>query len=578
MLYKSKISRILLLIFCGVMSSLPLSADDNAQLVYSKKNPSERKNNVRENALFQINKSFDIYGAIIREALASYVEQVDADELFNASILGLLDYLDPYSNYIDEEHSDEIDLITYGTYTGVGITVVERDSGLYVVGLHDGYSASRSGVRIGDRIIKVDSVYLSSNSNDELRKYTNGTIGESIEISVIREGRKDTLNFTLVREEIRVNNVTFSGLLPTHSKKMDATSSDTIGYIKIEHFSRRTADEVRASYYELTRKCKLKGLIIDLRDNPGGLLDAAVGVAELFLPQNTLIVSMRGKNPAENRFFYSDAIPVDTLIPIAVLINGLSASASEILAGAIQDNDRGVVLGEKSFGKGLVQTVLPLPYNANLKLTTAKYYTPSGRCIQKVDYSKHKTSNNHETQTFKTSNGRNLAESNGIIPDSTIKSQYHSDLVRDLIARNLLFDFATTFTSQLQKLPVGFAVNDDLVKKFFAYLQSRNYAFYSKQLKLFKELKDSIAELGLKNVLSEELASIEEELLEEEKELFEKNKEDIKLALYNEISSRFNTEKEQTLLTLGTDNLVLTAVSILKPETYRRLLMPVASK
>jgi len=312
-----------------------------------------------DSVYFKINKSFEIFGELFKEIAAGYVEEVDPEDLFRNAIDGMLSNLDPYTIYMDESESDDVEMITTGTYNGLGFTVAVRDEMLTVTDVMDGFPAQKSGIRVGDRLYKIDTSVIINSNAGEIRKYTKKPSGTKLDVWVIRDGLADTLQMRVTIEEINMKNVTYNGII-----------RDSIGYIKLDRFSRNSTAEVTDALNKFKRSGKVKGLILDLRDNPGGLLESAVGICELFVPQKSLIVYTKGRDPSNDRTFKSNQQPIEPDLPLAVLINGSSASASEILAGAIQDLDRGIVVGEKSFGKGLVQSIYELPYNAALKITT----------------------------------------------------------------------------------------------------------------------------------------------------------------------------------------------------------------
>lgn len=511
---------------------------------------------------FKINKSFDVFGAIFREISANYVLNIDPEELVGEGINGMLGSLDPYSAYIDQEHQEDIDIITTGSYIGLGITVAVRDSMLTIVNIHDGFVASRSGIRVGDRIYKIDTNIVIYSSNDDLRRYTNGKAGESLNIWLLRDGIKDTLKFTLRREEIKISNVSYNGMI-----------NDSTGYIKIDHFARKTADEVRYAYNELSRDYHLKGLIIDLRNNPGGLLESAIATCELFVPKGDMIVSTKGRDPRDEHSYRAESVPMDKNIRLAILINNHSASASEIVAGAIQDLDRGIVVGQRSFGKGLVQSVFDLPYYGNLKLTTAKYYTPSGRCIQKIDYDRSVKPKPLIKGIFKTLNGRPVVESKGIIPDSSVSETDYPDYIDFLMKNDVFFGFASDYTSQMDSMPVNFRVDSKVLSSFYKYLDNKNITYNSVQLQKLKEIKNLSTKEGYSKKVLKDIDDLESAIKAEEKNYQTKNELDIMKLIYNEIYSRFNSEHTTISMMLKGDNCLKTATELLSPEIYNKLLL-----
>lgn len=322
---------------------------------------------------FKVNKGFEVFSAILKEVNKNYVSEIDSEELFDAAINGMLDELDPYTSYYPEKDKEDIELITFGQYVGFGINIRHINERVTVTGISDDFMAYESGLRVGDILYMIEDSQVEYLSSEELKKFTQGTSNSIANVKVIR--LQDTVDIKLTRHNVEVSNISYYGLL-----------NDGIGYIKLERFSRNSANQFRKAYFDLFHSNDLKGLVIDLRDNPGGLLEAALDICEMFVPKGSIMLSTKGRTNIRNYTYKSYSEPIDLETPLCVIINENSASASEIVAGCLQDYDRAIITGEQSFGKGLVQTVMELPYNSNLKITTAKYYTPSGRCIQKIEY------------------------------------------------------------------------------------------------------------------------------------------------------------------------------------------------
>ena len=325
--------------------------------------------------LLKISKSIDVFGRVYKEVATSYVDEIDPEKFMEAGIEGMLGTLDPYTVYIDKEDGDEVDLMTSGKYGGIGVTIGARDGAVRVISVMDGYSAQRQGIVPGDRFIEISGTKVDGLKPDEIRGLTRGDPGSEVKVLIERDGEAKPLEFVLIREEIQVKNITYSGMLP-----------DGIGYVRLERFSRRAGDELRQAIKELKLNGEVRGFVLDLRGNPGGLLDAAVEVVSKFVPRGSMVVSTRGRRPESDKKYASTEEPLLPSVPLVVLTDRNSASASEIVAGSLQDMDRALIVGTRSFGKGLVQTIVPLNYGAQLKITTARYYIPSGRSIQEIDY------------------------------------------------------------------------------------------------------------------------------------------------------------------------------------------------
>src|ERR1041384_1457247 len=430
---------------------------------------------------FKINKSIDIFGRVYKEVSLNYVDEVDPEKFMEAGIDGLLGTLDPYTNFISESESDEVELITTGKYGGIGVTIGSRDGVITVITLMEGYSAQRQGIQPGDRILEIDGKSVVGYKPEAVRSMTRGEPGTELHLKVDRDGEPKPLDFVLVREEIQLHNVSYADFI-----------GDGIAYVRLERFSRGAGDEVRLAIKDLRLKGPINGGILDLRDNPGGLLDVAVDIVEKFARKGSLVVSTRGRKPESERKFFVTEEPMLPDVPLALLVNRNSASASEIVAGAIQDLDRGIIIGTRTFGKGLVQTITPLSYNTQLKITTAKYYTPSGRCIQEIDYM-HRNKDgvfaitpDSLRRVFKTLKGRKQFESGGIQPASLVPEPVRSDVYSDLLRKSMYFKFATRFVTNKKEQPA--ILNDDtLFSQFKEFLAAQKFTFQDEKLLELRE-------------------------------------------------------------------------------------------
>ncbi len=515
---------------------------------------------------FQINKSFDIFGEAFKRISIDYVYEINPDVLLKNGINGMLKDLDPYTVFIDELESESIDLTTYGRYTGLGITVSRIDGLLTISDVNEGFPAAKAGLRIGDHIIRIDSIDLTSSSSTELREHTRGDEGSRLLLYVIRDGISDTLRFSLVRENIQLANIPYSGIL-----------SGDIGYVKLDRFSETSADDLSSAIYDLKKQKSLKGLILDLRGNGGGVLDAAIEVSELFIEPGSEIVSIRGRNESKSKTYKSSNLPINADLPLAVLIDKQSASASEIVAGAIQDLDRGIIVGENSFGKGLVQTVFTLPYNTNLKVTTAKYYTPSGRSIQKIDYSpKHNVSAKNDTIYFHTKNGRPVPELVGIMPDSFVAYKEYPEYVEQLGEQNMFFKFANLYRTRNDTLEPNFNA-EKLLPEFKKFINEAGFEYKSPFQTKLDELKVIASEKTYKKKFLKSIENLEEELSKELSDYVDYYKKDIVSLLEFEISRRYMFERQLNEIFLEKDVQVVTARELLSNGDYNRILNNVAN-
>ncbi len=525
-------------------------------------------------AYMKISKSLAVFGEFFRQVSNDYVDEIDPAEFIEAGIEGMVKHLDPYTSYIADEDNEEVDIITTGVYGGLGITTALMDSAVTIVGITEGCSAEKAGLRVGDRIYAIDSAVVMNVKSDELRRFTRGKPGTSVTMRILRAGVRDTLRITLARQEVTLKNVTYFGII-----------QNDIGYVRLERFTHNAAPEVRDALNALNKqatdnKSALRGLIVDLRDNPGGLLDAAVSISEFFVPQGTVIVSTRGRSNDTERRYFSRRQPIEPTLPLAVLINDNTASASEIVAGAMQDLDRGVVIGERSFGKGLVQTISSLPYDATLKMTTAKYYTPSGRCIQKIDYNGRRhgivKSNLDTTKTFKTSTGRVVRDATGISPDSVVAVRAQSDVLGELFKHNTLFAFANEYAGDKKTLPEKFVVEKRLFDQFVAFAKRSKFTYESPAFRKLTEceklLKTSQNQVS-NTALMAHITAAKNQLAKDQAQELEKQRELISFALYEEILERFYPRSTVISKTLSDDADIVTASALLhNPVRYKALL------
>jgi carboxyl-terminal processing protease len=511
----------------------------------------------------KVNKSFETFGAIFKEIAFHYVEDIDPEELMQLSIEGMLGKLDPYTVYYTEEELEDLEILTFGSYTGLGISVSTRDSMLTIMDVEEGFPADAAGLRIGDRIYMIDTAKVINRSTEELRKYTRGEPGSIVDIWVIRDGLDDTLHFEVNRERISIDNVSYSGML-----------GGGIGYIKLERFSRKSAQEFRKALYKLQDRGDMNGLIIDVRDNPGGLLESAVSICEMFLPRGSDIVSTKGRNFHEEFTYKALTEPEEPELPLAVLINGRSASASEILAGAMQDLDRAVIAGRRSFGKGLVQSVFELPYNSNIKITTAKYYTPSGRSIQKIDFANllRNKESHPDTAVFYTKNNRKVLEYKGIMPDTVVEEKDYPDFIIDLYSKNIFFGFANTYTSKLDSLPPDFEVDDALIARFADYMKEKDYEYDSPLEQEIAKIKELAEETDASDKVGELIVKLEESANSEEKSYLNKYHEKISEILAIEIMRRLRPYSYVISQKIQTDKTIKTAKNILLNGVFENIL------
>ena len=513
----------------------------------------------RGDIYFEISKNLDLLGRVYKEISFNYVDEVDPEKFLRAGIQGMLSSLDPYTIFVDEKKIEDIDLITNGKYGGVGISIGIRGSDVTVVEVMDGYAAQRQGIKIGDIIIEADSTSISSENIDEVSSLVKGEPGTTVELKVVRNELRDTLIFNVVREEVIVKNVTYSGFYPENSNNV---------YLKLSNFSRSASDEIKKTIKELKEQKPIKSVVLDLRGNPGGLLDIAVDICDKFLARNELVVSTRGRDVnSEKKYFAQEEPILSNDVKIIILINGGSASASEIVAGALQDHDRAVILGTKSFGKGLVQTITPLSYNTSLKITTAKYYTPSGRCIQRIDYSEGseviKDPNPVSEQTFFTDNKREVYSKGGITPDTTVEYNIDGEITKDLLAKGYFFKFADNYIYNHPETQYYNIDDDVLFSGFKEYLMNEEFQYKSQaEVEIDNLIKGAAEQNEIKNDLlniKNELAGLFDKELEIYKnEILRETKSELAaryLGMEGRIQEQLNYDKQvQAALGIFSDN------------------------
>ncbi len=521
----------------------------------------------RDDEFFALRKNFQIFGALYEELVSDYVDPLDPEKLLRSGIDAMLDDLDPYTVFFDEADNSDIDIITRGRYGGVGLNVGERDGRITVTSPIEGTSGYKQGVRTGDVITHIAGKATEKMTMTDVRNLMRGEPGTTVEITVAREGEPESLDFILTREEVKLKNVTYTGYVG---------EADGIGYVKLERFAREAGPEVRAAILELQKKGELKGLILDLRDNPGGLLDAAVEITQLFVPQGSMIVSTRGRQPQTHREYRSQVPPLVPDLPLVVLVNEYSASASEIVVGALQDLDRGVILGVPTFGKGLVQIVKPLPYNTSLKVTTSRYFTPSGRSIQAIDYGNHDGNAigiaDSLRRTFKTTAGRTVKDGRGIEPDVPETGGPVSELEKALRRRAAFFFFANHYAAEHPDLGADFEVTDATVDAFKHWLATQNFTYRTGAERAVEELSEDLTAAGYAEA-DDEVAALEKAILQEKNEDFERHASQLKARLRAEILARYFGEQAQIEASLTYDPQVRRAVTTLDDDSaYHRLL------
>lgn len=519
---------------------------------------------------FEVSKNLDIFATLFRELNIYYVDETNPGDLMKKGIDDMLESLDPYTNFIPESEIEDYRYMTTGQYGGIGALV--RQVGDYVVisEPYDGYPAQKADLRAGDRLLKVNDIDVKGKKTDDISKYLKGQANTSIKLLIEREGEAKPIEKTIGREEIKIKSVTYSGML-----------NKNVGYIKLTGFTENAAGEVKEALLELKKNPDFKSLIFDLRGNPGGLLKEAIDIVNMFEEKGTEIVSTRGKVKDWDKVYKGTNSPIDVATPIVVLVDRGSASASEIVSGSLQDLDRGVVIGQRSYGKGLVQQTRPLSYNAQLKVTVAKYYTPSGRCIQALDYS-HRNEDGSVDKVpdslitaFKTKNGRIVYDGGGIAPDIAVESPKYSSILASLVTKNLIFNYATKYRIAHATIAPAreFKLTDAEYEEFVAYLNDKEYDYTTKTEKALEDFKSDAKNDKSIDLIGADIDALKLKITHNKKEDLVKYKPEIKQFLEEEIASRYYFQNGRLEASLKDDLELTEAFSVLNDsQRYTKIL------
>lgn len=527
------------------------------------------------NSYFEVSKNLDVYATLFKELNTYYVDTIEPGKLTKVGIDAMLDDLDPYTNYITESDIEDYEFQTTGKYGGVGATMRRRDDLIYVSDVYEGSPAQKAGLHPGDQVIAIDEKPVKGRTIDDISVLLKGSPGTQVSLRLKNalNGQEETK--LLTRDEIELSSVPFAGLIG---------EAKDVAYVRLTQFTPACARLVRNSLDSLKGvKPKLSGVVLDLRNNPGGLLDEAVNMCNIFTDGNQLVVSTKGKMHDWDKDFRTQGPAWDLKIPVAILVNHSSASASEIVAGTMQDIDRGVIVGERSYGKGLVQTTRPLGYNARLKLTTARYYTPSGRCIQALDYghrnidgSAYKMPDSLKRK-YLTKGGRVVWASGGVDPDIEVKNTSVSRLAISLYTKNIFFDYATHYVRTHPKIaePSAFALSTAEWADFSKWLEGKDYAYKTST----EEALDSLQAIAVRekyyDAAKAEFTALRTQVGHDKKLDLQKNQKEIRNLLESEIISRYYYQRGRIAHSLRDDEELARALSVLaSPTTYSALLQP----
>ena len=504
-----------------------------------------------KNKDLELVKNLDIYYTLFRELNMFYVDETDPEKLVTTSIEAMLSSLDPYTDYIPESDMDDFQFQTTGEYGGIGSLIRRSNEQVMIAEPYEGFPAAKAGIRAGDLILEVDGVDTRNLAIESVSERLKGKPGTELSLTIERYGEEKPLKFKLSREKISILNVPYYGMIDPGT-----------GYIRISNFTSGAGKEVENALNELKKENQLNSLVLDLRSNPGGLLIEAVRICNLFVDKGEMIVSTRGKMKQWDSEYSTTREPVDREIPLVVLVNRGSASASEIVAGALQDLDRAVIVGQRTFGKGLVQTSRPLKYNAQLKVTTAKYYIPSGRCIQALDY----THRNEDGSVgvipdsliseYQTQNGRLVYDGGGVQPDFEVIPEMLSEIAIQLYTQGIFFDFATRYRNTIEEIntPESYSLSDDDYALFKAFIEEKDFEFQTASEKTFATLVKNAQREKYYELASEEFSSLEEKLAHNNLKDLETFEKEIKQILSEEIVNRYYFQAGRILKQIQEDS------------------------
>ena len=510
---------------------------------------------------FEIMKNLDIYSNLIKELNQDYVDEINPGELTQKGIDAMLESLDPYTNFIPESQVEDYKFITTGQYGGIGSLIHQQAEYVVISEPYEGSPAQKSGLKAGDKILEINGKQVKGKTYEDVSAILKGQAGTAVHLAILRDGENNPIEKTITREIIKIDNIPYYGMVDQHT-----------GYIKLTGFTQNAAKEMRQAFTKLKEGNDLQGIIIDLRGNGGGLLNEAVDIANLFVDRGQEIVSTKGKMTDKNHSHMTMSPPVDLNIPLVVLVDHSSASASEILAGAMQDLDRGVIVGQRTFGKGLVQNVVPLSYNAQMKITVAKYYIPSGRCIQAIDYA-HKMKDgsfgkipDSLIRAFKTKNGRTVYDGGGLNPDLLTKPRHFSNLALALYGKYLIFDFATSYARQHATIPTAnlFEINDSLYNSFINYIKGKDYTYTTKSERALEQLKSESLKENYFDAITEEYGHLKSRMDKDKQEDLKKYDDQIRELLKMEIVTRYYFQKGKIEAALKHDPELADAIAVIK--------------
>lgn len=525
----------------------------------------------KEDKYFKINKNLTVFNSILRELSAYYVDTLNYDKVVQTGINSMLSSLDPYTVYMPEEMNDDLKMMTTGEYAGIGALIMQKDGNVVISEPYEGMPAQNNDLRAGDIILEVDGVSTKEKTTSQVSEMLKGKNGTEIVLKIDRWNEKKPITKKFLRENIQFNPISYHTVLENGT-----------GYLMLNDFTDKAASEFKTAVAEMEKKNQIKSLIIDVRNNPGGIVDEAVKIMGYFVPKGTPIVSTKGRSRESDRTYRTPTDPIFPDMKVAVLVNRASASASEILAGAVQDLDRGIVVGERTFGKGLVQNIRPVSYGGHVKVTIAKYYTPSGRCVQALDYS-HRNEDGSVgripdslTTAFNTTNGRIVRDGGGVLPDTVTTDSRKLNIAYYILVQNHYFDYATRYAQKNKKIstPDKFKLTDAEYNDFVRYLlEEKKFSYTTQTESYYKQLLEVAGYEGFDETAKQEFDALKAKLIPDVEQNLLDNRKEIEEMLTVEILQRYYFQKGQVQFMLKDDVDMKVATEFLQnTEKYNKVL------
>ena len=518
---------------------------------------------------FEVSKNLDIFTTLFREVNIYYVDETKPGDMIEKAIDAMLKDLDPYTTYIPESDIEDFRFQTTGQYGGIGAMIRKKGDYVVIAEPYKGFPADNAGLIAGDKLLEIDGKSVKGKTTQDVSSVLKGQPGVEVELLIERPGTEKPLKKVFTREEVKVKSIPYMGMV-----------SEGIAYLRLRSFTRNCANEVKDAITKLKDENEVTGLILDLRGNPGGLLNESVDLCNLFIEKGQEVVSTKGKIKEWEKSYKTHKTPLDLEIPLVVLINQSSASASEIVSGTIQDLDRGVVIGKKSFGKGLVQQTRKLSYNSQLKVTVAKYYTPSGRCIQALDYGNRnddgsvgKVADSLKT-AFKTRNGRTVYDGGGVDPDITVEQDMYAEIVGSILSKQLIFDFATQFVIAHDSIaqPGEFKITDAIYEEFVTFVSDKDYEYETHTEKDLTELIEQADEDSYSD-FKKDLEALKEKLISYKEDDIHKYQSQVSELILSELMSRYYYQEGRVKAALKEDSVLDEAINVLNDsKKYKEIL------